>query len=437
MIVPSIDIMNGRAVQLRGGKQPPLDAGNPLELAERYSRVGEFAVVDLDAAMGKGSNRELVLSMCKRWPVRVGGGIRTQKLALEYLNAGARYIMLGTAATPEFCAQLPRERLIAALDSRNDTIMVEGWTKPREGSVEEAIQKLAPYVAGFLVTFIETEGDQCGIDIERAKRLVKLAPDRKFTFAGGAAGGERGLADIAALDAIGADIQAGTSLVLGDLSLADAFAAPLHTDRPDGLWPTLVCDESGKVLGLVYSNRESLKHAIESGKGAYHSRSRGLWVKGESSGNGQTLIRADLDCDRDTIRFTVRQEGVGFCHLKRRNCFDDGYGLEKLDRTISKRMKDAPQGSYTRRLFSDEALLASKLREEAQELAQSKTKDEAVAEAADVMYFALVKTISMGGSLSDIEAELERRSLRVTRRGGNAKPEFEGSEGKNEWKSIH
>jgi len=65
MIVPSIDIMNGRAVQLRGGKQPPLDAGNPLDLAERYSRIGEFAVVDLDAAMGKGTNRELILSLCK------------------------------------------------------------------------------------------------------------------------------------------------------------------------------------------------------------------------------------------------------------------------------------------------------------------------------------------------------------------------------------
>lgn len=437
MIVPSIDIMNGRAVQLRGGKQPPLDAGNPLDLAERYSRIGEFAVVDLDAAMGKGTNRELILSLCKKYSVRVGGGIRTPELAIEYLNAGARFIMLGTAATPEFLAGLPRERLIAALDSRNETLMVEGWTKPREGTLEGTISALAPYVAGFLVTFIETEGDQCGIDLERARALIARAPDRKFTFAGGAAGGARGVADIAALDALGADIQAGTSLVLGDLSLADAFAAPLKTDRPDGLWPTVVCDESGKLLGFVYSSRESLKLALETGKGTYHSRSRGLWIKGESSGNDQRLVRADLDCDRDTIRFTVRQNGAGFCHLGRRTCFDDGYGLEKLNRTIAHRMKEAPQGSYTRRLFSDEALLASKLREEAQELAQSKTKDEAVAEAADLMYFALVKTISMGGSLADIEAELERRSLRVTRRGGDAKPGFEETEGKLEWKSIH
>jgi len=246
MIIPSIDIMKGRAVQLRGGKQPPLDAGNPLELASRYGRVGEFAVVDLDAAKGNGDNRELILSLCRTYHVRVGGGIRSIDRALEYLNAGARYIMIGTAATPEFLANLPKERLIAALDSKEGTIMVEGWSTPREGSIEASIKILAPYVAGFLITFIETEGDQCGIDIERTKSSIALAPDRKFTFAGGAAGGSRGIADIAALDRLGADLQAGTSLVVGDLSLAEAFAAPLSSDRPDGLWPTIVCDESGQ-----------------------------------------------------------------------------------------------------------------------------------------------------------------------------------------------
>ncbi|HNP92785.1 MAG TPA: phosphoribosyl-ATP diphosphatase [Rectinema sp.] len=437
MIVPSIDITNGRAVQLRGGKQPPLDAGNPLELAERYGRVGEFAVVDLDAAKGVGSNRELILSLCRIYRARVGGGIRTIDLAMDYLNGGARSIIIGTSATPEFLSSLPRERVIAALDSKEGNIMVEGWSKQREGSIEESIIALAPYVSGFLITFIETEGDQCGIDIERARKLIALAPDSKFTFAGGAAGGERGIADIATLDRLGADLQAGTSLVLGDLSLAEAFAAPLITDRADGLWPTVVCDESGKALGLVHSSKESLKLALNCGKGVYHSRSRGLWVKGESSGNDQILLRAELDCDRDTIRFTVRQNGEGFCHLGRRTCFDNGYGLEKLDRTIKRRLKEAPQGSYTRRLFADEALLASKLREEVQELIQSKSLQETISEAADVLYFALVKTISMGGGLSDIEEELERRSLRVTRRGGNAKPEFEGLEGKSEWKSIH
>ena len=223
----------------------------------------------------------------------------------------------------------------------------------------------------------------------------------------------------------------------GEISLAEAFSAPLRTDRPDGLWPTAVCDEGGRFLGLVYSDLESLDASFESGKGTYKSRTRGLWVKGLSSGNGQRLIKADLDCDRDCIRFTVRQDGQGFCHLDRRNCFDDGYGIEKLARTISARQKTAPEGSYTRRLFTDSGLLASKLREEADELAVASGPAEAAFEAADIVYFALVKALREGARLTDIEAELERRSHKVQRRPGNAKPGYDASDGGQTWTGIH
>ncbi|MCX7776410.1 MAG: HisA/HisF-related TIM barrel protein, partial [Spirochaetaceae bacterium] len=235
MIIPSIDILGGKAVQLRGGKQPPLDAGDPRALAERYARAGEIAIVDLDAALGRGSNKDLVLELVRKYPARVGGGIRSIELALEYLNAGARKIMIGTAATPEVLARLPRERLIVALDSKDEVLMVEGWTRPAEGTIAAIMKELAPYVSGFLVTFIETEGDLCGIDLERARSLVVAAGTCRVTFAGGATGGARGLQDIVALDAMGADLQIGTALVTGSLDLAEAFAAPLRSDRPDAV----------------------------------------------------------------------------------------------------------------------------------------------------------------------------------------------------------
>ena len=123
--------------------------------------------------------------------------------------------------------------------------------------------------------------------------------------------------------------------------------------------------------------------------------------------------------------------------MKRRNCFDDGYGFEKLSRTINNRQRSAPEGSYTKRLFTDAALLGSKLREEADELAKASGGSEAVGEAADVIYFALVKAQSEGVSLADIEAELERRSFKVQRRPGNAKPGYGGSEGGASWTGIH
>jgi phosphoribosyl-ATP pyrophosphohydrolase/phosphoribosyl-AMP cyclohydrolase len=420
VIVPSIDIRGGRAVQLRGGNYPVLDVGDPEEVAARYSRIGEIAVVDLDAALGTGDNSEIVLRIVRRYPCRVGGGLRTKESVLRYLDAGARAVMLGTKAEPAFLAELPRERLIAALDEKGGEVVVEGWTKGTGKKIEERMAALAPYVSGFLVTFVDEEGSLGGIGLDRAKSLIASAKGVRITFAGGAAGA----GEIGELDRAGADVQAGTAIALGKLSLAEAFSACLSSDRPDGLWPTLVCDEGGRALGLVWSDLESLSAAIETGKGCYHSRSRGLWVKGESSGDVQALVRVGADCDRDAIRFTVRQEGRGFCHLNRRSCFDDGSGLERLERTLLSRKVEAPAGSYTRKLFDDPDLLGAKLREEADELNKAKGPDEASAEAADVIYFALTKAIAEGASLASIEAELDRRSLRVSRRSGAPKSAY-------------
>ena len=90
------------------------------------------------------------------------------------------------------------------------------------------------------------------------------------------------------------------------------FTDLLHSDRPDGLFPTVVTDERGTCLGLVYSNQESIAKALQMGRGVYYSRSRkGIWIKGEESGNTQELVSVALDCDADSLRFKVRQRGEG------------------------------------------------------------------------------------------------------------------------------
>ncbi|HOX30711.1 MAG TPA: phosphoribosyl-ATP diphosphatase [Spirochaetales bacterium] len=433
MIIPSIDIMGGQAVQLRGGRYPKLELGDPEALAARYSRAGEIAVVDLDAALGTGSNIELVERITRKYPCRVGGGIRSLETARRLLDAGARSVIVGTMAEPGFLSQLPRERVAAALDSRDGEVVVEGWTKGTGRGVEERMRELASCVSSFLVTFVEAEGSLGGIDLARARSLVAAAGAARVTFAGGASNA----AEIAALDAAGADLQVGTALSTGKLGLAEAFAAPLSSERPDGLWPTLVCDEGGRALGLVWSDLESLRASFETGRGVYRSRSRGLWKKGESSGDTQDLVRVEADCDRDCLRFTVRQNGRGFCHRGTRSCFGEGSGIERLARTIESRAASAPAGSYTRRLLEDAALLGSKLREEADELARAKGSAEAAAEAADVLYFALAKAFTEGARLADIEAELDRRALKVTRRGGAPKPAFAASQEDLSWTGSH
>ena len=107
MIIPSIDIMNGQAVQLIGGETHALDAGDPLAIGERFSRVGPIAVIDLDAALGQGDNTEIIEALCRRYRCRVGGGIRSIARAKAWLDAGAEQIIIGTRATPEFLAELP------------------------------------------------------------------------------------------------------------------------------------------------------------------------------------------------------------------------------------------------------------------------------------------------------------------------------------------
>ena len=419
MIVPSIDLMDGNAVQLIGGREKVIDAGDPRPIAEAFGTVGEVAVIDLDAALGRGSNAGVIRELLEIAPCRVGGGIRSVEAAVRWLDAGARKVILGTAATPEVLQELPRDRVIAALDARDDRVVVEGWTKATGARIEDRIEELRDHVCGFLVTFVEREGRMVGLPEDRIRELASVAAPCRLTVAGGVRTPE----DIAIADRAGADTQVGMALYSGAFDLAEGFCAPLRTDRPDGLWPTVVTDEHGVALGLTYSNLESVRSALETRRGVYHSRSRGgLWTKGETSGDTQDLLAVDADCDRDALRFTVRQRGRGFCHLGARTCFGEDGGLLALERTVRDRLASAPSGSYTRRLLDDPTLLGSKLVEEAGELFEAASPVEAANETADLLYFAMVAAIQRGTSLAEIERVLDDRSRAVTRRAGNAKP---------------
>ena len=417
MIIPSIDLERGRTVQLVGGETPALDAGDPRPLLERFSLVGEVAVVDLDAAKGEGDNAELVRELCRTAPVRVGGGIRDVGTALDWLDAGAEKIVIGTSARPELLRELQRERLLVALDARDGEIVTHGWRERTGRTVLERIEELNELCAGFLVTFVEREGRLQGTDLERAATLVEAAGRGRVTIAGGVTTP----GEVAELDRLGADAQVGMALYTGRMSLADAFAAPLRSDREDGLWPTLVVDERHTALGLAYSSRESLRGAIETRRGTYWSRRRGLWEKGATSGAGQELLAVDLDCDRDTLRFTVRQAGAGFCHEATRTCFGDDLGLGSLERRLLERIAEGDPASNTVKLARDGRLLAAKLAEEARELAEAHTFEDVRHEAADLLYFLLVSAAARGVPLSAIEGELDARQRKVRRRACVAK----------------
>ncbi|PQK11118.1 hypothetical protein BB8028_0002g14360 [Beauveria bassiana] len=212
------------------------------------------------------------------------------------------------------------------------------------------------------------------------------------------------------------------------LLLSKVLSSQWKSDRPDGLVPTVVTDETGISLGLAYTSEDSILEALRTQTGVYQSRKRGLWIKGATSGDTQELVRMALDCDNDTLKFVVKQKGR-FCHLQQFGCFGNLGGIAALEQTLVSRKESAPEGSYTARLFSDEKLLRAKIMEEAEELCDAKTQEEVAFEAADLIYFALTKAVSAGVSLADVQANLDAKSLKVKRRPGNAKGKWAEKEG--------
>jgi phosphoribosyl-ATP pyrophosphohydrolase len=405
MIIPSIDLMGGRAVQLRGGAEKILESPeDPIDLARRFAFHGDVAVIDLDAALGRGGNRDLVRAICRAVPCRVGGGVRTAEDVVDLIKAGARNVILGTAATPEFLGHFPIDWLMVALDARHGRTVDEGWRRDTGETPLDRARRLEKYCAGFLFTQVEVEGTLSGVPIDPVRELLD-ATARPLTVAGGVSS----LEEIRRLEDLGCDVQVGMALYTGRIDLEEATASRPGFDR--GPLPTIAQDEDGRVLMLAWSTEDSLREALRSRRGVYFSRSRSrLWRKGETSGHVQSLLRVRYDCDADALLYTVRQTGPA-CHTGRPTCFGDAprFDLRALARIIADRRGGDPSGSYTARLLADRALLRDKVREEAGEVCESGDRRNLVWELADLFYHASVLMEQEGIAIDEVEAELRGR----------------------------
>lgn len=241
-------------------------------------------------------------------------------------------------------------------------------------------------------------GDNVTADSVAALKSVGANLDNDVHLAAtGALGSPTDFTPIGWLDAARFQAQVPAATAPDAAAVSAALATLLVSDRPDGLWATVVVDERRVSLGLAYTSAESLKEAIGRRRGVYQSRKRGLWVKGETSGTPQDLLEIEVDCDRDTLVFVVHQHGSGYCHRAGLyTCTGPRRGVELLERTLHQRLTNAPEGSYTKRLFDDSELLKSKLVEEAIELAEAVSTSEVTNEAADVLYFAMVACAKKG-----------------------------------------
>ncbi|MGB0714544.1 MAG: phosphoribosyl-AMP cyclohydrolase [Phycisphaerae bacterium] len=407
MIIPSIDIQNGKVVQLRQGSELVYtDERHPVELVRYFARFGPVAVIDLDAAMGTGSNEELIAACCAAAPCRVGGGIRSEEAVLRWIRRGAEKVIIGTAAKPELLSKFPRDWLIVALDSREGEVVVEGWKRGTGETTLDRARELAPFCSEFLFTCVEREGMLGGAAIALTLELAE-AVDVPVT----AAGGITTVEEISTLIQAGCRVQIGRAIYEGRIDLVDAWTRQIKFDD-SGLVPIVVQDKNSDAIRMVaYGNTESMASALRSGEGWFYSRSRQkLWRKGESSGNTQQLVQARWDCDRDCVRFVVTQSGPT-CHTGATTCFDDMLpeSLGILDTTIGERAAEETPSGYTGKLLRDRDLNVAKLREEIEEVIEAETVDEVAWEAADVIYHLLVYARGLGVDLQRIESELRSR----------------------------
>ena len=222
MLIPSIDLLGGRIVQLVQGEKLRLAFDDFEYWIEKFSRFPLVQLIDLDAAMRQGDNSTLVAQIAKRLPVQAGGGIHSIERAQQVLDAGARRVIIGSAlfsgndsgegaVNTDFAAALAAsvgaERVVAGIDTKNGRIAVKGWKAHVELTPDEAIPQLEPHVSAFLYTHVDGEGLMQGFPIATAARLRKLTQRQLIV-----AGGIRSQQEVDALDVLGADAVVGMAV---------------------------------------------------------------------------------------------------------------------------------------------------------------------------------------------------------------------------------
>jgi phosphoribosylformimino-5-aminoimidazole carboxamide ribotide isomerase len=222
MLIPSIDLQNGRIVQLVQGEKLAVETTDIDGWIARFAKYPKVQLIDLDAATGAGDNLALVKQIAARLPCRVGGGIRSATRAREVLDAGAQAVIVSSAlfkdhrVDVEFARGLAEavgvEHVIGAVDSRGGRVVIHGWKTPLDITAVEAVKALEPWCGEFLYTHVDTEGLMRGTDMD-AILAVRAATSRRLT----AAGGITTRAEIEQLDAAGVDAVVGMAIYTGRL----------------------------------------------------------------------------------------------------------------------------------------------------------------------------------------------------------------------------
>lgn len=418
--IPTLDISEGKAVLVRNGKVYKI-LGDPYEKAEFLSINAHFQVVDIDAAMGIGSNKELIKKIAESFQCYVGGGIRTYEQAVEYLNSSAKRVIISTAISTELIQKINKERLIVAFDIDNNyKVFKQGRKEFMEKNLFELIDQFIGNIETMTITFHDMEGTCKGIPMDHVKKIKDYVVDKNIKLI--VAGGIASINEINELLLMDVIPQFGSGFWNSKFTLGDVFQCVSNiiiqiknvVYEGTKLIPTIVQSIDGQVLGVTFSTPETLKMSVDTRIATFRSRDTGnIWIKGATSGNYHKVINVHYCCDGTSVRFVV--DGNNFCHTGSESCF--GYtdpariSLRSMQRMIKDKSNSSNlnEKSYTRDLMNDKPKIISKILEEAEELICATEYDEIVHEASDLIYFMLMYLQKHNVEIDDVNSELIKR----------------------------
>jgi ATP phosphoribosyltransferase len=432
-IIPTIDLYNGLAVIVNKGLVCE-EIGDPFECVEKISTSPYFQVTDLNRAFGDQiNNKEIIKQFCFEHNCYVAGGIRSYEDAIEFLNAGAKRVAVSTNSI-DIVEKIDKNRLILSLDiNENNQLLVNGRKEVLEETIFERIGKLHKNIELICITFHQTEGTNSGQPEYQLTDILNFMnnnyPDIHITVAGGI----NSCQEIKKLLDLGINPQFGYGIWKNIFTIGEAMVQMLNENKQVkwiknkdnlALYPTIVQSKNGKILGCVYSSKDTLQMSIDSKKAIFYSRdSESVWLKGLTSENYFFVKKISFSCDRTSLVMVVEpfdHRKNLFCHKNTESCFcyrdPTSSDLGNISDYLQKIVKAYDDGnySYTKKLIGSPNLLRYKLFEELQEFITANTEN-IISEAADLIYHLILYLIQNNGQMDGVLNELNRRKWQINK----------------------
>jgi phosphoribosylformimino-5-aminoimidazole carboxamide ribonucleotide (ProFAR) isomerase/phosphoribosyl-AMP cyclohydrolase len=328
LFIPTLNISDGNAVLIKHGKVEKI-LGDPMVKAQYLSITKNFNIVDVDRSKGCGNNKEIIKSIVSMYPCYVGGGIRTIDDANEMITAGARRIVISTAAQ-DLISLIPKNKIILAIDiDENLNVMTHGRSYTTDVTIFDFLTKFMAKVEMISIVFHNTEGTFSGIPLEKVKQIKDHIRDYRIKLACG--GGICNLDEIAALVSIDITPQFCSGFWNDCFTLGEVFYTILTLKQnndwlktPSGanVIPCIVQHVHGNILGFRFGTPETIKLCVDTRIATFYDKKKNsIMFQGMTSGFFHKVLSVHLNCDLSCVRIVVDPDGKHFCHLGQDSCF--------------------------------------------------------------------------------------------------------------------